>query len=269
MGTRVELIVTDLDGTLWEHHDTIHDRTLEAIGALTDRGLPLLVATGRRIGSTRRPLAAVGLAPPAVVLNGALGLDLHDGRRFHAAGFTTPDAVAVLDVFLDHGVEPCVYLDCDEPSVRIGACPSTHPGHLAGFHGDAVAGDLVATVAGERVLAFAVLGLPDAVALALGEALAPIANPHVGRDREWGGLAVTVAPPVQSKWDGVVAFCADRGLDPRAVLAIGDGPNDLELLDGAAVAVVPEDGHPEALARADHVVGRAVDGGWADLLDLC
>lgn len=85
---RIELVVTDLDGTLWEQEEVLHDRTRAAVLHLIDqRTPPLLIATGRRVASTRDPLAAFGLAPPAVVLNGALGLDLASGERFHRGGF--------------------------------------------------------------------------------------------------------------------------------------------------------------------------------------
>ena len=267
-GVRIELVVTDLDGTLWELETAIHDRTRAAILHLLDQTTPLLVATGRRVGSTRAPLAALGLAPPAVVLNGALGLDLASGDRFHRGGFVPEEAAAVLDAHLAHGIEPCVYVDHDDHPVWVSANPSTHPEHLASFDTDVASGDLRAVVGTERVLAFGVLGIDEDAAHRLGEDLTTVASPHVDRDRGYGGYAVTVAPRAQSKWDGVAAFCALHGLDPNAVLAIGDGPNDAELLDNAAIAVVPEDAHPAARRHADHVVGRARDGGWADILHL-
>jgi hydroxymethylpyrimidine pyrophosphatase-like HAD family hydrolase len=77
-----------------------------------------------------------------------------------------------------------------------------------------------------------------------------------------------VAPEEQSKWDGVLSFCRLRGLDPSRVLAIGDGPNDAELLSHAAVSVAPRNGHPEIVARAHHTVPPPADGGWARILDL-
>ena len=40
------------------------------------------------------------------------------------------------------------------------------------------------------------------------------------------------------------------------------------VLEGAAVAVAPQDGHVSALALADHVVGPAAEGGWAGLVDV-
>ncbi len=264
----IELIVTDLDGTLWEHPASVPERTRHALLEVIHEGIPLLVATGRRVVSTRDPLASLGATPPAVVLNGTLGVDLGSGERFHVGGFEATDATNVLAVFADHGIEPCVYVDHEAPSVWVSEMPSTHPAHLASFGDDVGAAALADIVESEAVLAFGVLGVPEEVALAIGSAIGPVASPHVAPDRQYGGFTVTVAPPRQSKWDGIAAFCRSRGLDPGAVLAAGDGPNDLEMLEHAAVAVVPSDAHQDALALADHVIGAASAGGWADILDL-
>lgn len=264
----IELIVTDLDGTLWEREDDVPARTTDAITDVLAGATPLLVATGRRIVSTRRPLARLGIAPPAVVLNGALGLDLATGDRFHTGGFAPAEATRVLGAFDHHALVPCVYVDADTPSVWVGEAPSTHPEHLASFGADVGTAELPSIVETESVLAFSVLGVERAIADRIGATLAGVATPHVAPDRLYGGFSVTVAPPHQSKWDGISAFCRSRGIDRSAVLAMGDGPNDLEMLEHAAIAVAPADAHPAALELADHVVGTAAAGGWAEVVDL-
>lgn len=269
--TAIELVVTDLDGTLWDTSDidALHPRTAAAVKEVERRGYPILVATGRRLASTRSPLARFGMAPPAVVLNGAMVVDLATDERIHRHAFQPDDAAAVLAQFLAAGVEPCIYVEHDEVDVFVSENPSTHPEHLRSFGEWARIGDLDHIVATEPVLAFGVLAIPAGPATEVAAKLANIANAHLSDERQFsGGMTLTVAPPDLSKWEGVEAFCAARGLDPTKVLAIGDGPNDLELLDGAAIAVVPEDGHVDALARADHTVPRALHGGWAGLLDL-
>ena len=264
----VALVVTDLDGTLWHEPSTVHPRTQAAVTKVAAGPVPLLAATGRRVHSTISALDGLGVRPSAVVLNGALGIDLATGERFHQGGFTTDEAVAVLEVFQAHGIDPCIHVDDDLHPVRVSETPSTHPEHLAGFGHHARVCDLVAVVGDDRVLAFGVLGLDERLAQEVGAALEAVATPHVDRDREFRGCSVTAAPRTGSKWDGVAAYCRRHGLDETAVLASGDGPNDVEMLAHAAVAVVPEDGHPRALALADHVVGRAADGGWAELVEL-
>ncbi|MGI9645666.1 MAG: HAD family hydrolase [Ilumatobacteraceae bacterium] len=269
MASSIDLIVTDLDGTLWERPSELHPRVVTALADLDGGDVDLLVATGRRVGSARDTLAAVGLAPPAVVLNGALGLDLGSSTRFHLGGYERTDAADVLAAFTASGVEPCLHIDHDRWPVRVGTDPSTHPLHLASFGEDVATSDLEQVVADEHVLAFGVLGLDGERAVELGSALGDVrTTAHVDRDRAYGGHHVSAGPAGQSKWDGVRVFCARHGLDESAVLAIGDGQNDVEMLTAAAVAVAPEDAHPDVLACADHVFGRAADGGWADVLEL-
>ncbi|HZJ27087.1 MAG TPA: HAD family hydrolase [Acidimicrobiia bacterium] len=264
----IELVVTDLDGTLWSGHEEIHPRTRQAWTELERRGLPVLVATGRRVASTRLPLAAVGLAPPAVVMNGALALDLASGSRFHHHHCDPDIALRIVRAFRTAGLEPCVYVDHQDVEVIVTSRPATHPDHLASLESTATHDDLERVVTELPVFMFGMMGHADGLALReIAEQVGGFAEAHVARD-QFGGHSLTAGPRGVSKWVGVEAYCARAGLDPSRVLALGDGPNDGELLDRCAIAVVPEDAHPGALTRADHVVPPADTGGWAGVLDL-
>src|SRR5262245_56578642 len=107
----VQLVVTDLDGTLSDATERIHPAAVAAIHDLESAGIPVLVATGRRLRMAWVVLEAGGLSGPAVVLDGALGLDLRDGRVFHRVAFAAPAAAQVLEVFEAAGLSPCVYVD--------------------------------------------------------------------------------------------------------------------------------------------------------------
>jgi hypothetical protein len=263
----IDLIVTDLDGTLWHTDDEVHPKVLLALAELERRGMPVLVATGRRTASARAPLARIAQAPPAVLLNGALGVDLASGARFHRAPFTTEDASAALAAFASVGLDPVVYVDHPRYDVFLSATPSTHEGHIRSLGDTAGVDDLARVCAEEAVLGFSMIGVPHGDGVAASEALGDLAEVHLDRSLDYAGYAsFTAAPKGQSKWDGVLAFCATRGLDSDRVLALADGPNDIELLTSAAVRLVPAVAHPAALALADHVIPAAADGGWAEVL---
>lgn len=264
----IELVVTDLDGTLWGGDEVVPRATRKAWDEIERRGIPVVVATGRRVGSTRAPLAATGLSPSAICLNGALGLDLASGERFHLASIRCDAAAQILASFREAELQPCVYVDRDDIAVYVDASPSTHPDHLAGFGHDVATDDLARVCLEETVLAFSLLGGDEAILSRVAETIGDAGTTHLSADRGYGGHTLTVAGPTMSKWLGVEAFCLRAGIDPTRILAIGDGPNDTELLSAAAVAVVPADGHAAALSIADHVVAPAVDGGWAELLDI-
>jgi hydroxymethylpyrimidine pyrophosphatase-like HAD family hydrolase len=264
----IELVVTDLDGTLWDTAEQLHPRTASAIADLSRRGVHLLVATGRRVTSTREPLARIGLAPAAVVLNGALALDLATSGRFHRHPFPTGQAASVLDGFVAAGLEPCLYVDHHDVDVFIGASPSTHPDHIAGLGRTVREGDLRTVIEEHAVLAFGIMGRPIEQLRPAAEAIGDRAETHLGRALAFPGAALTVAPRGLSKWAGVLAYCEIWELDRSSVLAVGDGPNDLELLAQAAIAVVPQGSHEDALARADYIIGPPERGGWADIVEF-
>lgn len=266
--TGVDLVVTDLDGTLWHTDDDIHPDIAAAWAEIT-RHVPVLVATGRRTTSTRVPLASVGIVPSAVVLNGALALDLANGHCYHRAPFPTSQAGAVLAAFQELGLDPCLYVDGVEAEVLVSATPSTNQGHLESLGDTAAVADLEQAARDVAVLAFSIIGAEHRLLSAVEEAIDDTAEVHLDRSLDFPGLAaITVAPKGQSKWDGVEAYCRHHGLDASRVLAVGDGPNDIELLTHAAISVVPEVAHPAARELADHVIPSARDAGWLQLPDL-
>jgi hypothetical protein len=203
-----------------------------------------------------------------VVLDGALGLDLRDGRVFHQVAFPPAAAARVLEAFGATGLSPCVYVDRPGVDLVVGDHPSTNPGHLARARPWVAVDDLARVVAAEPVYTFAVVGRPAALLEPVLREVGAAGSASIVPDLIYGGFTLQVRPPDISKWSGVLAYCAEQGIDPARVLAVGDGANDLELLDGAAVACAVVTATPDVLARADHVIGPPSSGGWAAVLDL-
>jgi hydroxymethylpyrimidine pyrophosphatase-like HAD family hydrolase len=264
----VRLVVTDLDGTLADASERIHPASVRAVRALEAGGIPVLVATGRRLRMASAVLEAGGLAGPAVVLDGALGVDLRDGRVFHRVTFAAGDARRVLEAYGAAGLSPCVYVDRPDADLVVDGSPSTHPGHLARARTRAATGDLATVVATEPVYTFAVVGRPARLLEPVLRTVGSAGSPSLVPDLVHGGWTLQVRPPGISKWTGVLAYCADRGIDPGGVLAVGDGANDLELLEGAAVACAIATAAPAVRARAHHILAPPSGGGWAAVLDL-
>jgi hydroxymethylpyrimidine pyrophosphatase-like HAD family hydrolase len=195
-------------------------------------------------------------------------MDLRTEERFYRHQYSTEDAVRILAAFRAVDLEPCVYVDHPDIDVFVGERPSTHPDHLKGLGSSAQPADLELIVGTVPVLMFGIMGHEAGPLAEFMQVVAGVAEAHVAGSDMYGAHSCTATPIGLSKWTGVEAYCARAGLDSTRVLAIGDGPNDCELLAGAAVAVVPADGHDVALSVADHVIGSPRDGGWAEILDL-
>jgi hydroxymethylpyrimidine pyrophosphatase-like HAD family hydrolase len=270
MSSAVELVVTDLDGTLSDAGERVHPKTIRAVRALLDGGIPVLVATGRRPRAAALVLEAAGLPGPAVMLDGTIGRDLRDGRPFHRVTFSPEAAATVLDAFEAGGFQPCLHVERPGVDIVVGDQPSTHPAHLARAAPWVVRDDPARTVRTDPVLSFTVVGGdPGRLGRVAGAIVAGgVGSASVTPDLMYGGSTLQVRPLGVSKWSGVLAFCGDQGLDPGRVLAVGDGANDVELLGAASIACAVAGGSPDALTHADHVIDPPSSGGWAAILDL-
>jgi hypothetical protein len=268
MPAAFDLIVTDLDGTLWGPSTSVHPKTRVTWTGIATRSIPVLIATGRRITSTKEPLLANGWTVPAVMLNGAIGIDFATGARFHRQAFSDDVAQAVLAAFRAADLDPCVYVDHEGVEVFVSNHPSTHPEHLRSLGDTKRVSDLDEVVAGSNVLAFGIIGLAMKVVSPVAVEVREIAQPTLDKSYDYAGTAFTVTARGVSKWSGVESYCALHHLDPSRVLALGDGLNDLDLLRHAAVAVSFEGAAPAAMALADYLLAPAIEGGWGGLIDL-
>jgi len=269
-GQRIELVVTDLDGTLWDDDEWVHPDTVAALGVLDGLGVPVLAATARRPASAWRPMRRNGIALPAVLFDGSLGRSFMDASTFHRTVFDEEDATRTLAAFLANGVEPCLNIDHPTHDFVVGPRPSTHPDHLElnAARSVRMTTELTGVLPSLDILSFAIFGRPRAELDAVLRETAGIAEGSVMTDAFYGEHSLSVRPPGVSKWSGTLAYCSHRGLDPHRVLAIGNGENDRELLEGALVACAPSDSCADALARAEHHVPPARLGGWSRILDL-
>ena len=70
-----------------------------------------------------------------------------------------------------------------------------------------------------------------------------------------------------SKGTALAFVCERLGVSPEEVIAAGDAPNDVEMLEWAGLAVAPRNAHPDVLAVADVVVAPPGEDGIAELVE--
>ena len=77
---------------------------------------------------------------------------------------------------------------------------------------------------------------------------------------------VCIAPQGIDKAHGLQRVVDELGLSKADVLALGDGNNDIEMLEWAGRGVAMGDAPATVKAAADHVTGCFDDGGTAEEL---
>ncbi|MDE0215665.1 MAG: HAD hydrolase family protein [bacterium] len=266
------LVVTDLDRTFWGLDCVAPQAHLEALAELEEAGHAVLAATGRRLRNILRLLDLNGLKLPAVALDGSIGMDFATKERFHRIAFDAAALWKLLDILGAHGIRPCLYFDDrGDPGgdVVMPENPSSEPSHLRFLEEDvnhALSPNDVET----DVLELVLTGLPSDLAHAAAHAvhtqalgIARVDEP----DPLYGGSRLTVSPPGVSKVSGVEAFCKWKGLDIDFA-AVGDGVNDLELLEAASISIAIAGSYASRAANADHTIPPPEQSGWASVPKL-
>jgi len=269
-GAVIRLVATDLDGTFWDEDLVIPPAHLAAAEELVKAGVTVLAATSRRPRVVRRQLIAAGLMLPAVLIDGALGIDFRSDERFHQSFFDPEVALGTLSTFRTHGLDPCLYVEHPEIDIVVSDFPSTCADHLAYLGSVAATGDLEATAANSDVYAFSVLGLSRERLGTVADALRVVdgATVLLYPEPNYGHFGLIVSPPGVSKWMGVLAYCQRHNIEPEEVLAVGDGLNDIPMLRQAGVPVGVRGGASEAIAMSEHLIDPPGVNGWITIVDL-
>jgi Cof subfamily protein (haloacid dehalogenase superfamily) len=249
-GSRSTLIASDLDGTLVRSDRTISRRTAQALSRIVERGIGLVLVTGRPIRWMRHVYEQIDVSPLAVCANGAAVWDPVADRIVHEESL----AAEVL-------VEACDRLRAEIPGVLfavergggrdllfevgypIGDWEVVHasvrPAELADMLSEPAAKLLVR--AGEQP-ADRFTARVGAILTGLGEAT----NSSSSGTVEVSRIGVTKA-------SGLAWVAGSLGVAQADVLAFGDMPNDLPMLAWAGRGVAMRNAHPAVRAVADDI----------------
>ncbi|WP_165968499.1 HAD-IIB family hydrolase [Saccharopolyspora elongata] len=257
----IDLVATDLDGTLLTGDGELGDRVRAAVRRAQQHGVHVAFITGRPFRETISMLARAGLRGFTAASNGALISDERGEIRYEQVLTTTSAAWAVERLRAGIG------------SVSIGAVSAEELALDPDFPADLVsdwrdqlgAGSVPDLVRGGRVLKLLVAH-PNRSAGELAAATAELLG---------GGFAVTYST---TRFLEVSHRSADKGVaveliadalqvELSRVACVGDMPNDLPMLGRGGLAVAVANAADSVLAAADLVIPTNEEHGVATLLD--
>ncbi len=243
----------DVDETLVDRRRRFHPATVVALRELERLGVRRSLATGRAYPSARPYARAIAADAPLVLYNGAQ-VTSPQGEVLAAVDLPLPQARLALELAAEHDLHVNCYLERlyvarlgarGQASVAKDGLPATAVGDLLAFL-DRDPVKLLCIGPAHRCDAFK----EELDAACAGGALPP---PTVVRSEP---EYVEVLSGAANKGAGLQRACAALGIGAAEAVACGDSLNDLQLLQAAGLALVPESGHPQARALAGRIFGH-------------
>lgn len=261
--TRYKLLATDLDGTVIGHDLRISDRNRRAFARLAERGVPLVIATGRMFRATVPFAQALSVTTPLVTYQGAL---IRHHETLVDTWHHTLDpglAIEALSALEESGMHVNVYTNDElylraltpeaESYIALSKVAPTMCGHW---------NEAIAVGAPTKIVA---IGPEEKVVHWVAKLQA-----HFG-DRLFVTQSLPtfleIAHPAVGKGAAVAHLASTLGIRPEEIVTVGDGMNDLDMIQMAGLGVAVGNAREGLKQAADRVTRPWDEDGVACLID--
>ncbi len=269
MNNTYELLVVDLDGTIIDGHGKISEADKNAIAVVQAKGIRVALSTGRVVDACRNYIAELGLDGVHIFFDGALVYDLSHTEVI----YSQPINPETLKVAVDFARKNKIYLELyaiDRYFVEeINWADKIHR-EFFGLHSTlAIFDDIVER---ETIIKCELMVHNDDE-----EAKYRLFMDHF-KGKLRGSVArtpaypevrfVNVVDPRVSKGSALEKLAGHFDVSLEKIIAIGDGTNDLSLLEKAGLKIAMGNARQELKAIADYVTLPVDESGVAAAIDL-
>lgn len=255
--SKIDLIATDIDGTLLNSENTIPATNLRALHQAIDRGIRVALATARKHASALAVAHAIGVPCALIAHNGARMWDWQGRELRHLT--VDHELARSIAAFAEQHELPLI-MTIDEIDYGSAAYwPSTAgqrsaDRRIARLHSSLAAPPTRIIVVGSDAI--------DQVFHTFSNAHDSIVL-HRYYSRDGAIESAMVTHPRATKEDALADLIDRIGLDRLQVLALGDAAADAAMLRWAGVGVAMGNAMPEARAAADWIAPSHDEAGFA------
>jgi Cof subfamily protein (haloacid dehalogenase superfamily) len=260
----IKVIVTDIDGTLLNSQHKMTERTEKALKAAMAQGVKVVLATGKTRRSVDDIIKRLDLKTPGIYVQG-LVISHPDGSEEHLGTLDAGLMRRVLTFIEDRGFQAMAYSG-KRILVRSNTIEATVLTEEYDEPKPEAMGPLVNIVEDVPVNKLIFCGREAKHITALRWQLTHLID---GEARITQALpeAIELLPFGASKGTALKLLLKEMGLEPEEMLAIGDGENDIEMIQLAGIGVAVGNASPKLKAVADATVATNDDSGVAEAVE--
>ncbi len=256
------LIALDIDGTMIGEDRIVHPDLIEAIARVQSLGAVVSIATGRTLVPAMRVAEQAGATGPVICFQGAMTFDQATGSEIRHVRLDERTAARAISALVASVREVMMFVGND---VWVEQRSEWTNGYSQRMGVEIKDADSLLSMAGKRPTAIVGVGDPSTIG--------PLVE---NLQKQMGNAAlVTHSIPmfceveaVEAGKDNAVAHLASQmGIDQPGVIAVGDGKGDQSMIEWAGLGVAIENGHSDAIAAADQIIGPPDKSGLVEFLE--
>ena len=256
------MLVLDVDGTLVDAKGNINKRDIEAIHKATESGVTVALSTGRVTLACNRVLKELDLDGYHIFFDGALVVNPHTGDVVHSRPIKKESVLAAVD----HCREKNAYLELYSHSAFYADKANwTDEIHRLFFNVSISLEDLARVGQSNDILKMGTIAKHEdefAQANELMSKFKDVLRFSIARSPAFPGVDFfNILDPEVSKGNALKVLCKYLGIPVEQTLAIGDGLNDISLIQSAGLGVAMGNAFPEVKEVADQVTQSVDQGG--------
>jgi len=241
-------LILDLDGTTIPMAGELpSDRVIYAVHKAQHKGIHVIIATGRIRQNAEPAIQALGITEPCIFYNGAQLYHMGERRMFHQHCIEAEDMERLLEIFKGEAIE----ISAEEGKVKFVERPQDL--HLDKMH----------------IFGCYIPHLTQKKAECYMRTLSSFSYLRsVFYTQTWDGLPVIGVTHINaSKQEAIAHVVSYLQIDPKEIIAVGDGENDMPMVIAAGMGVAMENAAQCLKDVADYIAPSVEEDGVAHVIE--
>lgn len=260
-----KLVAVDMDGTLLNSKGEISEATVAAIGKLVDTGVIFTISTGRPVQGVEKYNSLLQLKGPVISYNGAMIFDLASGETLFHHGLLRADAAKIYELGLKYDATMCIWAGnqlygnkMNEKLHDYKKLSGVEPLEVENF-------ETLLDIGVTKILWYEDVEVVAKIMAELDEVSAGI----------FAEVTYCTSKPTfleffnsnVSKAEAIKKIGEIYGIKREEIIAIGDGSNDLEMIEYAGLGVAMANANDQLKNMANHVTTSNDEDGVAKVIE--
>lgn len=256
----IDVAVFDVDGTLSRDDSSVSDRTIDALRALADTGIEIVLASGRMAPALRKLFGRMDRNGYVIACNGAITVHTDHDTIIGLSPFSDEYFEKIVEFGRENDLQSVIFGTDFFFTETDGVARQILQGPNEGLTPTLVKFEDLDS--GNRLKVMYYIDPEDTTG-------------KVEHLRENFPDTVKTLPEFYeltnhdvSKWTGLTPVLSDLGTTPERTLGIGDSENDMSWLPNVGISVAMGNAYPHVKDACDYQIGQNEDDAVADFLTL-